>query len=78
MGTDQGPPRLAGHTAMDVNLSEEHIRFTLPGHHYKIGDKVLLVPSHGCTTVNHWDTIHLFRGDEIVGALDVTSRGKYQ
>ena len=78
MGTDQGPPRLFGHPGLELDLSEEHTRFTFPGHNYKIGDKVFLIPSHGCTTVNLYDKIILVRGEEVVGQVEVTSRGKNQ
>ena len=76
LGTDQGPPRLLGHPDLDFDLSEEHTRFSLANHSYKIGDKVFIIPSHGCTTVNLHDRIYLFRGDEVTGEVEVTSRGK--
>jgi hypothetical protein len=41
-----------------MELNEEHIRFDMIGHNYKIGDKVLLIPSLGCTTANHYDNIY--------------------
>ena len=55
---------------------EEHIRITLPAHNYKIGDKIFLIPGHCCTTVNLYDKIHLIRGNEVIGVVEVTSRGK--
>lgn len=76
MATDQGPPQLKGHPGAELNLSEEHTMFLLPDHDYKVGDKVFIIPSHGCTTVNLYDKIHLVRGDEVIGIVDVTSRGK--
>ena len=89
-GTDQGLPRLTERgdgiarkggnagavSGADVDMSEEHIRVSLPGHGYKIGDKVFFIPGHGCTTVNLYDHIRLFRGDEAAGQIDVVSRGK--
>ena len=76
LGTDQGPPRLMGHPDLKLDLSEEHTRFFITGHNYKAGDKVFLIPSHGCTTVNLYDKIHLIRNNEVVGVVEVTSRGK--
>ena len=76
IATDQGNPRLVGHPGAELNLSEEHIRISLPGHNYRIGDKVLFIPAHGCTTVNLYDRIYLIRGNEITGVVEVTSRGK--
>ncbi|MDR0469645.1 MAG: DSD1 family PLP-dependent enzyme, partial [Peptococcaceae bacterium] len=66
-GTDQGLPRLVKHVGAPITMSEEHIAVKLPGHGYQVGDKVFLIPSHGCTTVNLYDNIHLFRGDDVVG-----------
>ncbi|MCL1805855.1 MAG: DSD1 family PLP-dependent enzyme [Clostridiales bacterium] len=60
----------------DVNMSEEHMRVSLPGHGYRVRDKILFIPGHGCTTVNLYDHIHLYRGDEAAGQIDVVSRGK--
>ena len=78
MGTDQGNPELLGHPGAEIDLSEEHTRFTVPDHKYKVGDKVFLIPSHGCTTVNLYDKIYLVRANEITGVLEVSSRGKSQ
>jgi len=76
LATDQGSPVLVNHPGAPMNLSEEHIRVDLPDHKYKTGDKVFLIPSHGCTTVNHYDRIILTRNGEVEGTAEVTSRGK--
>ncbi|MCL2008008.1 MAG: DSD1 family PLP-dependent enzyme [Treponema sp.] len=76
IGTDQGPPRLADHLEAEPNLSEEHTSFSLPGHNYKPGDKVFLIPGHNCTTVNLHNRVYMARGEEIIGVLDITSRGR--
>jgi D-serine deaminase-like pyridoxal phosphate-dependent protein len=78
LGTDQGPPLLVGHPDAKMNLSEEHISISLPAHNYKTGDKVFLIPGHGCTTVNLFDKIYLIRDNEVTGVVEVTSRGKGQ
>ena len=76
LGTDMGPPQLPGHPGAEAKLSEEHTTFFLDGHNYKIGAKIIIIPSHGCTTVNLYDKIHMIRGKEVVGVLEVNSRGK--
>ncbi|NNN00521.1 MAG: D-TA family PLP-dependent enzyme [Acidimicrobiaceae bacterium] len=41
-----------------------------------IGDKVLLIPSHVCPVINLFERAVATRGDLVVGALDVTGRGR--
>ena len=76
IASDMGPPQLLGHPDVEAKLSEEHTTFLLNGHNYKAGDKVFIIPSHGCTTVNLYDKIYMIRGKEVVGELEVNSRGK--
>lgn len=41
-----------------------------------VGDVVRVVPNHVCVVVNMMDEVVMVRGDEIIGALPVTARGK--
>ncbi|WFU29892.1 D-TA family PLP-dependent enzyme [Bradyrhizobium brasilense] len=41
-----------------------------------VGDVVRIVPNHVCVVVNMMDEVVMVRGDEIIGALPVTARGK--
>ncbi|MHC6150833.1 alanine racemase [Bradyrhizobium elkanii] len=41
-----------------------------------VGDVVRVVPNHVCVVVNMMDAVVMVRGDEIIGALPVTARGK--
>ncbi|MCS3448813.1 MULTISPECIES: D-TA family PLP-dependent enzyme [Bradyrhizobium] len=41
-----------------------------------VGDIVRIVPNHVCVVVNMMDEVVMVRGDEIIGALPVTARGK--
>ena len=41
-----------------------------------VGDVVRVVPNHVCVVVNMMDEVVMERGDEIIGALPVTARGK--
>jgi len=76
LGIDQGHPKLVGHPNVEVDLSEEHVTFFMKEHNFKLGDKVLLLPAHGCTTMNLHNKINMLRGNEITGVIDITSRGK--
>ncbi|MTV13527.1 MULTISPECIES: alanine racemase [Bradyrhizobium] len=41
-----------------------------------VGDVVRIVPNHVCVVVNMMEEVVMVRGDEIIGALPVTARGK--
>ena len=41
-----------------------------------VGDIVRIVPNHVCVVVNMFDEVVMVRGDEIVGTLPITARGK--
>ena len=40
-----------------------------------MGEKLLLIPGHCCSTVNLHDKIYLIDGDKVVGRMAVTARG---
>lgn len=63
-----------------VGLSEEHGRLKLarPGLVPNVGDKLELVPSHVCTTVNLHDTFYALRGDRVEAIWPISARGKSQ
>jgi len=42
----------------------------------KPGDRVEIVPSHGCTTINLHDVYHVFEGDRLVALWPIAGRGK--
>lgn len=75
VSVDQTPPVFRDYRDCPVEMSEEHaaIYGTFP---QQVGDKLLLIPSHCCTTVNLHDWIYLVRGDRVVDRIPVTSRGK--
>ena len=41
-----------------------------------VGDVVRIVPNHVCVVVNMMDEVVMVRGEEIIGTLTVTARGK--
>jgi hypothetical protein len=43
-----------------------------------VGDTVVYIPGHCCTTLNLHDTLYLLRGDQIIGSYPVTSRSKFR
>ena len=67
------PVPLVG-TVEQTVASEEH--FQLHGYSEKknVGDKMLLIPGHCCSTVNLHDKIYLVDGEQVVGRLLITAR----
>ena len=74
-GVDQGMPVPCEGTVREIVASEEH--FQLHGYSEKkaVGDRMLLIPGHCCSTVNLHDKIYLVDGDTVVDRLLVTARG---
>lgn len=60
------------------SLSEEHGHLVTDGKsNLSIGDKIELVPTHGCTTINLHDVFYPVRGDDVEGIWEIAARGKF-
>ena len=74
-GIDQGMPAPINGEVGEIVASEEHFQL----HDYTIktnvGEKMLLVPAHCCSTVNLHDKIYLIDGDKVIARIPVTARG---
>lgn len=57
-------------------MNEEHGYVEIEGPKPKVGEKVWVVPSHVCSTVNMHDEIFFGRGGKVEGAWKVAARGK--
>jgi D-serine deaminase-like pyridoxal phosphate-dependent protein len=74
-----GMPEVASHSGVKVErLAEEHTVFSLTARaaDLRIGDKLLLVPSHGCTTFNLHDRVYGIRKGRIECTWAIAARGK--
>ncbi len=61
-----------------TSLSEEHGHMTLPETaSVAIGDKIEVVPTHGCTTINLHNTFYAVRGDTVEAEWEIAARGKF-
>jgi D-serine deaminase-like pyridoxal phosphate-dependent protein len=62
-----------------LGLSEEHARLAMkePSRDLKVGDKVDIVPSHCCTTMNTHDIVYAVRNDCVEAVWKITGRGKF-
>jgi len=59
------------------SLSEEHGTLNrVDGPALKRGDKVELIPTHGCTTINLHDVYHVIRDDIVEAIWPIAGRGK--
>ncbi len=76
-GVDQGMPIPCGFSVSLVVASEEHFQLHNPSRTFRVGEKVLLVPAHCCSTVNLHDRIYLVDGDRVVDRLMITARGGF-
>lgn len=58
-------------------LSEEHSRLDLaPGADLRSGDKIEIVPAHGCTTINLYDRFYGVRDGRVETVWEIAGRGK--
>lgn len=75
VSVDQRPPAFLGYETVPVEMSEEHaaIYGDFP---QKVGERMLLIPSHCCTTINLYDNLYFVRGDKVVNRVPIVSRGK--
>lgn len=74
-GVDQGMPKCVGFETKKIVASEEHFQLHFPSKKLKVGDKVLLIPGHCCSTVNLHDKIYFVKEDKVVYRVPITARG---
>ena len=74
-GVDQGMPVPVGFEVSKVVDSEEHLQLHNPTKKLSVGDKVLLIPAHCCSTVNLHDKLYLVEDGRVSDRLTVSARG---
>ena len=77
ISTDHGLPTVLHEGVAVSKLDEEHGRLILTGAavNLKVGDKLELVPSHGCTTIPLHEQYVLVRGDRVEGVAPIAAHG---
>ena len=74
-GIDQGMPALYKGSTLEIVASEEHFQLHNYTESTAIGEKILLIPAHCCSTVNLHDKIYLVDGDTVVDRMLITAKG---
>ena len=61
-------------------LSEEHgnLNISSSTRHYRIGERLAIIPNHVCSTVNMHNRIYGVRGDQVQSVWEVAGRGRVQ
>lgn len=70
-------PVVKGGGAEAISLSEEHCTLKLAGLNPAIGERVELIPSHGCTTFNLHNDLFVVNQGEVVDVWPVAARGGF-
>jgi D-serine deaminase-like pyridoxal phosphate-dependent protein len=72
-----GMPELIGLPGASFSfLSEEHGHLYLEDANPRVGDRVEVIPSHGCTTINLHDRFYAVRGERLEAVWEIAGRGK--
>ena len=75
-----GLPTVLVEGARLMGLSEEHGKLSVSGaaRDLKPGDKIEILPSHGCTTINLYENFHVMEDDRLKEIWKIGGRGKSQ
>jgi D-serine deaminase-like pyridoxal phosphate-dependent protein len=74
VGCEFGPPSVADHPEAEVvKVSEEHVKVV--GLRARVGDRVTLIPSHGCTTNNLYRKMYVVKGGRIEDVWPIEGSG---
>jgi D-serine deaminase-like pyridoxal phosphate-dependent protein len=73
-----GEPTVLADGATWLDSSEEHGEIALEGaaRDLRVGDRIELIPRHGCTTVNLYDRFHVMRDGRLTDIWAVAGRGR--
>ncbi len=80
-GAEWGPPRVKNLPGAEIKnySSEEHVKIIVPeSADLKVGDRLELIPSHGCTTSNLYPEFVAHRGGAVIARWPIEGRGKLQ
>jgi D-serine deaminase-like pyridoxal phosphate-dependent protein len=80
LSTDNGLPicRVPGITVSQLNEEHGHLRIENHGRDLSTGDKIEIIPSHGCTTIPLYDRYVVTRDDLVESIMKIHARGANQ
>jgi D-serine deaminase-like pyridoxal phosphate-dependent protein len=81
VGAEWGAPRVKNLPGSEVASysSEEHMKISIPRESAtKIGDRIEIIPSHGCTTSNLYSEFIVHEGGRVTDKWPIEGRGKLQ
>lgn len=80
MTSEFGLPTVMVEGASLLGLSEEHGKMKVSGaaRDLKPGDKIEVLPAHGCTTINLYDNFHVMEDERLKDVWKIVGRGKSQ
>ncbi len=74
MGVEYGVPEVMGHPNIEnLYVAEEHTVFK--NSDFNIGDKIKIIPPHGCTTNNLYSHMWISRDGQIEDLWAIEGRG---
>jgi D-serine deaminase-like pyridoxal phosphate-dependent protein len=76
-GAEMRPPAVVGLDGEPggFKLNEEHLRLDGVGGRFRVGQKVRMIPWHGCTTCNLYPRFHVVDGEEVVDEWAIEGAG---
>lgn len=76
LSVDAGLPEVVQPGVILSNLNEEHghVRIEEAGSKLRIGDKLEIIPSHGCTTIPLYDRYYVIRNDYVESIAEIRCR----
>ncbi len=80
-GAEWGPPRVKDLLGSEVvgYSSEEHLKIAVPeDSKLKVGDRIEIIPSHGCTTSNLYSEFVVHKDGMVVASWPIEGWGKLQ
>jgi D-serine deaminase-like pyridoxal phosphate-dependent protein len=80
-GAEWGPPRVKNFPGAEIKnySSEEHLKINVPETSgIRVGDRLEIIPSHGCTTSNLYPEFVVHRKGSVIARWPIEGRGQMQ
>jgi D-serine deaminase-like pyridoxal phosphate-dependent protein len=80
LSSDEGLPLCTrpGITVSKLNEEHGHLAVENPDDDLKVGNKIEIIPSHGCTTIPLHDRYFIIRNDRVESVAEIYARGASQ